>query len=459
MGYMARNGFFAGVTEIRESLSLRDKRGSDYRLPSEYELSVMRKLSASLSYRPLISVIVPAYNTDETFFREMVESVLTQTYESLELVIADASEDGERLAAILKTYEDPRIVYIRLAENKGISANTNACLDKVKGEFTALLDHDDVLTPDALLRVIENMIACHKRLGKYPDVIYSDEDKITASGRDYTERNSKPDYDPDLLLNNNYICHLTVVKSELLKKLRFRSEYDGAQDYDMLLRAQRAGACFAHIPQILYHWRISPSSTASNTEGKLYAYDAGAAALSDHIAEKRWHAEVFGLRNVGYYELRYKGDLFASRYDVGAAGGRVVSGAHRGRVISGIMDLYGNPLYSGLPIGYTGYFHRAMCQQSAPALDIRCIRVSPEFRDDFYEITGVKYSEHRTPGIVSLRPHELGRAPQEGEKVFDAQALPEDADIIAMSLELSERIRKAGYGLLYYPGWQVTYHE
>ncbi len=453
---MKRNGLAAGVLEISESLSAKGKRGSDYRRPTEYEISVMRRLAERLSKTPLISVIVPAYNTDPGMFREMAESVLAQAYDELELIIADASDDKRILRQICDDFGDIRVKYLSLPANNGISENTNEALKEANGDYIALLDHDDLLTPDALLRIVENIISYSKRIGKEPDVIYSDEDKVGASGKEFTERNSKPDFDPDLLLNNNYICHLTVMKADLMKKLKFRPEYDGAQDYDLLLRALREGAGFSHVPQILYHWRISPASTSSNTSGKLYAYDAGVKALEDHAAAFGIEADVFNLRNVGYYEFRYKGDIFESRPDLGAVGGRIVTDAHRGKVIGGIMDKEGNPLYAGLPIGFTGYFHRAMCQQSAPVLDIRCIRISPEFRDDFEQITGIPYSEHRVPGMLSLRPHETGRPPQDGEKIFDAKTLPPEKDIIEMSLELSERIRKAGKGLLYYPTWQVV---
>ena len=159
IGYMKRNGLGAGVLEISESLSGSNPRGSDYHEPSDYELSVMRRLSEALSIHPLISVIVPAYNTDERFFREMAESVLAQTYEKLELVIADASEDKGRLESIAGSFEDPRVKYIPLPENKGISANTNEALERATGDYIALLDHDDVLTPDALLRIVENIIS------------------------------------------------------------------------------------------------------------------------------------------------------------------------------------------------------------------------------------------------------------------------------------------------------------
>ncbi len=456
IGYIKRNGIIAGALEISESMSRTNPRGSDYREPSDYELSVMRRLSEALSLHPLISVIVPAYNTDKIFYRAMVESVLAQTYEKLELIIADASEDKEALKSISESYDDKRVKYIALSDNKGISANTNEALDEASGEYIALLDHDDLLTPDALLRIVENIISYSKRTGRHPDVLYSDEDKILAAGNQYTERNSKPDFDPELLLNNNYICHLTVMKASLMKKLRFREEYDGAQDYDLLLRAVKEGAGFSHIPQILYHWRISPVSTSSNTAEKLYAYDAGVKALEDYALSRNISADIYNLRNVGYYEFRYKGDIFASRDDIGAVGGRIVSGSHRGKVVGGKMDRDGNLVYGGLPVGYTGYFHRAMCQQSAEALDIRCLRLNPEFWDAFYSITGVKYSEHRTPGMLSLRPHETGRAAQDGEKVFDAWTLPDEADIKKMSLELSAKIRESGYGLLYYPCWQVT---
>ncbi len=456
---MKRNGIRAGINEISESFSIRKLRGSDYVLPSEHDIEVFKKLAAGLTIRPLISVVVPAYNTDPWGFEGMLDSVLTQAYDNIELIIADASDDKSILKAVCDSKSDSRIKYLTLSENKGISDNTNAALDEATGDYIALLDHDDLLTPDAFLRIIENIISFKKRCKKEPDVIYSDEDKTGWDGVSFTERNSKPDFDPELLLNNNYICHLTVMKAELLKKLRFRAEYDGAQDFDLLLRAVREGATFSHVPQILYHWRTSPGSSASNTEAKLYAYEAGVNALTDHAKSLGLDADVYNLRNVGYYEFRYRGDIFGQRKDLGAVGGRIVSEPHRGKITGGIMDTDGKVLYEGLPVGYTGYFHRAVCQQSAPALDIRCIRLNPELWDEFYKITGVKYSEHRTPGMVSMRPHENGRPPQEGEKIFDAQTLPEDADIKKMSLDLSRRIRELGYGMLYYPSWQVRAHE
>ena len=459
LGFMKRNGIRAGINEISESFSIRKLRGSDYVLPSEHDTEVFKKLASELSIRPLISVVVPAYNTDPWGFEGMVDSVLNQAYDNLELIIADASDDKEILKKICDQKSDSRIKYLPLSGNKGISENTNNALDIIKGDYVALLDHDDILTPDAFLRVIENIISFKKRCKKEPDVIYSDEDKTGWDGKSFTERNSKPDFDPELLLNNNYICHLTVMKAELIKKLRFRPEYDGAQDFDLLLRAVRDGASFSHVPQILYHWRTSPGSSAADTGAKLYAYEAGVNALKDHASALGIKADVYNLRNVGYYEFRYQGDIFDSRKDLGAVGGRIVSEPHRGKITGGIMDADGHVLYEGLPVGYTGYFHRAVCQQSAPALDIRCIRLNPELWDEFYKITGVKYSEHRTPGIVSMRPHENGRPPQDGEKIFDAQTLPENADVIELSLKLSRRIKELGYGMLYYPSWQVRAHE
>ncbi len=459
LGFMKRNGIRAGINEISESFSIRKLRGSDYVLPTERDIEVFKKLAGDLSIRPKISVVVPAYNTDPFGFEGMMDSVLTQGYDNLELIVADASDDKEILKKICDSKGDNRIKYLSLPENKGISENTNSALKEASGDYIALLDHDDLLTPDAFLRIVENIISYKKRCAKEPDVIYSDEDKTGWDGKTFTERNSKPDFDPELLLNNNYICHLTVMKADLLKKLAFRPELDGAQDYDLLLRAVREGAAFSHVPQILYHWRTSPGSAASNTEAKLYAYEAGGKALTDHAKALGYKADVYNLRNVGYYEFRYNGDIFESRKDLGAVGGRIVSEPHRGKITGGIMDADGKVLYEGLPVGYTGYFHRAVCQQSAQALDIRCIRLNPALWDEFYKITGVKYSEHRTPGTVSLRPHENSRPPQEGEKIFDFQTLPEDADIKKMSLELSERIRELGYGLLYYPSWQVRAHE
>lgn len=234
---------------------------------------------------PKISILVPLYHTPEKYLREMIESVLNQTYSNWELCLCDASEDDLSVQRICAEYtsNDPRILYVHLDSNLGISENTNACAKLANGEYIALLDHDDFLMPDALrenVRVINS---------QHPDVLYSDEDHYTA---DHVHVNPffKPNWSPDLLYSQMYIGHLLVFRRELFNAVGgFRKEFDGSQDYDLMLRMSEYTDKIYHIPLILYSWRESENSTAANAAAKPYAHDAGKKALDAHL--KRVYGE------------------------------------------------------------------------------------------------------------------------------------------------------------------------
>ena len=270
-------------------------------LPTEEELEVQRK--RNFMKEITFSIVVPTYQTPEGFLRQMIESVLGQTFCRVELVLADGSFD-DSVEKIVREYmvSDDRIKYKRLEENKGISENTNEGLKMATGDYIGLLDHDDILELHALY---EMRMAIAKN--SEADVIYSDEDKVSFDLTHYFEPHFKPDFNPDLLRSNNYICHFLVFKRELLDKVGgFRPEYDGAQDFDLVLRLTEKAECIVHIPKVLYHWRSHDASTATNPMSKLYAYESGRRAVEDHLKRCGESGVVTDTRFYGFYQTTYK---------------------------------------------------------------------------------------------------------------------------------------------------------
>lgn len=229
---------------------------------------------------PKFSIVMPLYQTPERYLREMLDSIVAQTYANWELCLADGSSKGTDVSKIVKKYQDKdsRILYKRLEKNGGISDNTNAAIAMTSGDYIVLADHDDAMTEDALFE-------CAKAVREHPEceVIYSDEDKMDMDGGALFDPHFKPDFNLDLLTSVNYICHQFVVKKELVDKVGgLRKEFDGAQDYDFIFRCTEAASGVWHIPKVLYHWRCHQDSTASNPQSKLYAFEAGSRAIMEH---------------------------------------------------------------------------------------------------------------------------------------------------------------------------------
>ena len=254
---------------------------------------------------PKISVIVAAYNTPINYFEYMVNSVINQTYHNWELCIADGSDHDKLEQKIKNDYsEDRRIKYKRLKHNYGISENMNKALELATGEYIVIFDHDDCLSQDALFE-------CVKYLNEHPNcrMLYSDEDKIRGDSQQRFEPYFKTDFNIDLLRTNNYICHLLMVDKRIIDDVGFmNSEYDGAQDHDFVLRCadylnyQSIG----HIPKILYHWRVHEKSTALNPSSKLYAFEAGKKAVSEHYKRAGIEAVVIDQPILGFYRSIFK---------------------------------------------------------------------------------------------------------------------------------------------------------
>lgn len=476
---------------------------------------------------PYFSILVPAFQTNPVFLWELVQSLHEQVYPRWELLLLDASEDGvvrktlreiclamdltlyngcegmERSFAVDRPFGDERelaegefhggldaarpefhgsgdtigseqprqtgdqgtVRYVSLSVNGGISENTNAGIPYIQGNYVGLLDHDDVLTPDALYEMAQEIWRSEDAdgKGKLPSVLYSDEDKWDGEGNFY-EPNHKEDFNLDQLFSNNYICHLTVMEKELFRGLGLRKEYDGAQDFDLLLRAvarlmgagEKPEEVICHIPKVLYHWRCHSASTAENPQSKLYAYEAGKRALQDFANKQGWKAEVKDLKHVGFYRMEYgeetsgrdadaetvkRGcdpmEILRQRQDLGAVGGKLVSG---GVLAGGRMDKDGNVYYEGLKEGYSGYLHRAVLTQDAEAVDLRCIAVQEEFWPLFEQIVGV--------------PYMMGE--DERNAGFDAKLLPEGADVKKLSVKFCEALTQQGKRILWDPNWSVN---
>ena len=231
-----------------------------------------------------ISVLVPLYNTPEKFLREMIDSVVTQTYKNWELCLADGSDDKHTdVGRICQEYieKDSRIKYQKIEKNLGISGNTNVCFSMATGNFIGLFDHDDVMHPSLLFECVKTV--CEKDA----DYVYTDEATFTSPNLDdLIVLHFKPDYSPDNLRANNYICHFSMFDADLLKKTGlFRPEYDGSQDHDMILRLTEEAKHVCHIPKILYYWRSHPNSVAADIGAKTYAIDAAKRADHDHMRD------------------------------------------------------------------------------------------------------------------------------------------------------------------------------
>lgn len=276
--------------------------------PTKEEL--MRQREVEFSVQPLISIVVPTYQTPIPFLKDMIDSVRKQSYEKWELCIADGSLNGDendtkviRVREELNRYstEDKRIKVVYLEENQGIAENTNQALALATGEYIGLFDHDDMLTPDALYEIV-------KAINDYDyDVLYTDEDKISEDSHDYKKPVFKPDYSPELLCANNYITHFFVAKKSIVDRLGgFRKEYDGSQDYDFIFRCVELAKKVGHVSKVLYHWRMHGGSVAGDPTSKMYAYDAGKKAIQSHYERVGIQANVEHMERLGLYHTEYK---------------------------------------------------------------------------------------------------------------------------------------------------------
>lgn len=453
VNYLRKNGlagtFYAAAERVQE------EKAADYHYlpPDEETLAGQKQETAGYPY--LFSIVTPAYETKERHLREMIASVQAQSYSRWELVIVDASADGavERVVRqVIHETGDLRIRYSRLPENKGIAENTNAGIALAAGDYIALLDHDDFITPDALY-YMARLVHQGRQEGCAPALLYSDEDKYDEGAKSYVFPHIKEEFNLDLILSNNYICHFLAMEAGLMKSLLLRGEYDGAQDYDLVLRAvdslwpvdgllpETGRIC--HIPRVLYHWRSHRDSTALNTGSKTYAYEAGRRALADFCGRRGFRAQVEHSLHLGFYHICYDPDLLSARREAGAVGGRLLDG--RGRVFAGAYDESGRCLFEGLPARFTGgSTHRAVLTQDCAAVDIRFMRLREELWPLFSQITGLPYRER------SLFVKEHGGKKE--IRIADVEGMScDEAGYRKLSMALGTAVRSAGYLVVWDP--------
>ena len=286
--------------DVKSSDSMYD-RWLQRNYPRPSDLKRMHETLEVLSYKPLISVIMPVFNCPEQFLREAIESVTGQIYTNWELCIADYASTQSHVRLILKEYSenDSRIKVMFRQENGHISQASNSALEIATGEFIALIDHDDLLTPDALYEV-------GLFLNRYPqaDMIYSDEDKVLEDGS-LKDPYFKPDWCPDSFLSRMYTCHLGTYRLSLITEIGgFRVGYEGSQDYDLVLRLTEKTEHIFHIPKILYHWRVHPDSTAQSLDNKTYANEADKKAIADALRRRNESGKVIPVCE-GHHIVRY----------------------------------------------------------------------------------------------------------------------------------------------------------
>lgn len=462
--YLKKNGVKNAYYAAMERLDIESREHYHYRIPEEDEIGRQRDTEKDFPYT--FSILVPAYETPAVYLEDMTDSVLNQTYSKLELIIADASP-SDTVEKIIKRYDDERIRYLRLRENKGISANTNEALKAACGDYIGLLDHDDILTPDALYEMAR-AIAEEEKSGRTAWLLYSDEDKCNADISRFYEPHFKPELNIDLLLSNNYICHFLMMKKELIKELGFRPEYDGAQDYDLVLRAVQkllydsrrekeeadketdkaaakernmGRACVVHINKVLYHWRSHGGSTAENPESKRYAYEAGKRAAGDFLQRLGIKGRVEDTLHLGFYRTEYENDIFAQRPEVGVLGGKLLDS--RKKIAGGVFNEDGIPMYTGLKVQYSGYMHRASVSQEAYAVDVRCMKVRKELYGLFEEVFGIPYFEDLLTESFDYKEAGYDRLPIEDKGLRDK------------SIRFCSRVREAGYTVVWDPEFHV----
>lgn len=479
--YLQKNGLRHTFYAAKERMEQEKNDHYSFELPSEKELEEERKWAAKLlssengniegSSTPLFSILVPTFETKEPFLYALLDSICEQTYPNWELILADASR-SDLVKTALEAYcakkqesasNDSlrKIKYCPLKENKGISDNTNAGLEFCEGEYICLVDHDDLLTPDALYWLAKEIV--DKTEKEAPVMIYSDEDKTNTDGTVFYDCNNKYKFNLDLILSNNYICHLTAIRADLFKELKERPAFDGAQDFDLVLRVvsylienyKGMGGDINdfqgllsylqdrihHVPRVLYHWRCHSDSTAENTASKRYAYEAGLRAVQDFMERHGFEARVSHSLHLGFYNVEYKPSLLRARADVAVVGGRILD--RHNKMKACIQNEKGEYLYVGTHREYSGRMHRFSMLQDVACVDLRCAKLSDQAVDILSKQLGMDCKKYMKDDWFDAKAYEK------------SIASPKTLDWPSVNKEFCEQIRQNGYTIVYDPKFET----
>lgn len=313
--YLKRYGALNLLRKVTEKASRGFDVSEEFSCENLTDEELLKQRNYKFLYSPVISIVMPVYNPDDRYFRQTLNSIKNQSYENWQLCIGDAGNNKKN--KILEEFfgNDDRVKYLDIPVNYGISGNSNKALELATGEYIGLMDHDDILTSDALFMIVS-------KLNEGYDIVYTDEDKTDENLNRYFSVYRKPDFNLNLFLSNNYMCHFTVISKKIISEAgNFRSEYDGAQDYDLFLRCIEKTDRIGHVNKVLYHWRTVGSSTSGNPFNKEYAFDAGKRALQDYILRNNIKGvKVAQMEDPGYYRIRCgrKGKLSLSMVVNGA---------------------------------------------------------------------------------------------------------------------------------------------
>lgn len=305
ISYLKRNGIRSTIQRVKiEKTRNQSSYASWLERTEHFDFEKIKAEINKFQYQPKISIAMPVYNVEEEWLRRCIDSILIQDYMNWELCMADDASTDPKVKELLNKYSnsDERIKVVFRAENGHISEATNSALELATGEFVALLDNDDELPRIAFYEVVKAL-----NENQELDLIYSDEDKIDMEGN-RSDPSFKPDWSPDLLLGTNYISHLGVYRRTLLNEIGgFRKGYEGSQDYDLVLRftEKTTGERIKHIPKVLYHWRMLPTSTAVDQSTKGYAFEAGLRAIQDALIRREIKGYATHGRANGLYDVYY----------------------------------------------------------------------------------------------------------------------------------------------------------
>ena len=297
--YLKRYGALNLIRKVTEKASRGFDISEEFACENLTDEELLKQRNYKFLHSPVISIVMPVYNPDDRYFRQTLNSIKNQSYENWQLCIGDAGNNKKNKILEEVFGNDDRVKYLDIPVNYGISGNSNKALELATGGYIGLMDHDDILTSDALFMIVS-------KLNEGYDIVYTDEDKTDENLNRYFSAYRKPDFNLNLFLSNNYMCHFTVISKKIISEAgNFRSEYDGAQDYDLFLRCIEKTDRIGHVNKVLYHWRTVGGSTSGNPFNKEYAFDAGKRALQDYILRNNIKGvKVAQMEDPGYYRIR-----------------------------------------------------------------------------------------------------------------------------------------------------------
>lgn len=419
-----------GLRNVLRNRKLRLEQADQYdkwiKENEQYDVAKVKQEIKRFGMTPKISLVVPVYNVEEKWLRACIDSLKNQYYDNWELCLADDASPKAEIRPLIERYvhEDARIKAVFREQNGHISEATNSAIELATGEYIGFMDNDDELAPQALYEVVKAI----NEDNEY-EFIYTDEDKLNLAGKRF-DPFFKPNWNPTLLLGHNYITHFVVVKRNILDKIGgLRSEFNGSQDYDFVLRATQAAKKVHHIPVICYHWRTVETSVAFDPKSKEYAYVAGQRAIEEHLSQRDIPAKVTMTKHYGAYKVDY---LYQEEPLVS-----IIALGEYARVSLWIEDLLQNTYYSNIQLLVPKKF-----QQAFPTSDKRVSFVEGQAPFDLLEQANGEYivclNEWLTPKNADWLKELLNPLRQETVGAVTGKIVQKDERVLNVGVSLRQ---------------------